>query len=110
MGNTSRKPRPSGELNYEPAPTRDRIAELGKRVVVMGDCWVVDGNRDEYASAGGKNAHRFIWESMHGPVGCDDHIHHVCQVKGCIQPNHLIRLTPEMHHVLHDAISGADLS
>ena len=80
---------------------RDALVELGKRVVVMGDCYVVDGNPDRYASAGTSNAHRYVWESIHGPIGCDDHIHHVCRTKGCIRPDHLQRLTRREHYDEH---------
>mgnify|MGYP003441490367 FL=1 len=79
----------------------DQLANLGKRVVVMGDCYVVDGEPDRYPYAGGTHAYRFVWESIHGPVGCDDHIHHVCRTKGCIRPDHLQRLTRREHYDEH---------
>lgn len=81
--------------------SRDRLVELGERVRVMGDCYVVDGEADTYAQAGGMNAHRFVWESIHGPIGCDDHIHHECRTKGCINPEHLRRLTRREHYDVH---------
>lgn len=83
------------------ARTLDPLVALGERVVVMGDCYVVDGDTDVYAHAGGMNAHRFVWESIHGPIGCDDHIHHVCRTKGCINPDHLQRLTRREHCDAH---------
>ena len=82
-------------------PRPDQLANLGKRAVVMGDCYVVDGDPDNYGWAGGMRAHRFVWESIHGPVGCDDHIHHVCRTKGCIRPDHLQRLTRREHYDEH---------
>lgn len=79
----------------------DHLAKIGKRVVVMGDCYVVDGDPDRYSCAGGTHSHRLVWESIHGPVGCDDHIHHVCRTKGCIRPDHLQRLTRREHYDEH---------
>ena len=79
----------------------DAMAKLGKRVAVMGDCYVVDGEPNAYAHAGGISAHRFVWESIHGPIGCNDHIHHTCRTKGCIRPDHLQRLTPREHYEEH---------
>lgn len=79
----------------------DPLAALGERVVVIGECYVLDGDQDRYGWAGGIHAHRFVWESIHGPIGCDDHIHHVCRTKGCIRPDHLQRLTRREHYEEH---------
>jgi hypothetical protein len=84
-----------------PKSRDDAMTKLGKRVTVMGDCYVLDGKPDEYGHVHGGSAYRYVWESIHGPIGCDDHIHHVCRTKGCIRPDHLQRLTRREHYDEH---------
>lgn len=82
--------------------TTDHLDRLGRRVTVSPDgCFLVDNDPDHYARAGGMNAHRLVWESIHGPIGCSDHIHHKCRNPGCINPNHLERLTRQEHYEEH---------
>lgn len=79
---------------------------IGRQVVVQPNgCWVLKGKADEYGVivVGGKSylAHRFIFERLVGPIRKGCHIHHVCETKGCCNPEHLRELTPSEHMSLH---------
>jgi hypothetical protein len=47
-------------------------------------------------------AHRWSYESNHGPQGIPDgfHLHHVCRRPNCVNPAHLIPVAPTMHATL----------
>lgn len=91
---------------------RDWLARVGKRVVVMGDCWVVDGKRDTYpdGAIGGvmELLHRAVYAEMHPDKDITDlHVHHECQCPGCINPAHLLALTPAEHAARHRVMRAA---
>lgn len=48
-----------------------------------------------------KRAHVLAWEAVHGPVPSGYHIHHKCEVKACVNPDHLECLTPDEHRARH---------
>ena len=87
---------------------------LGARVKVMGDCWVVDGDVDKYPSVTDLNhterANRYIWRQTHriGRLPSAVHIHHTCEVKGCINPNPLVALTASDHRRVHSGSASLD--
>lgn len=86
----------------------DPMTTLGKRVQVQPNgCWAVDGNLHEYAKFGNTNAHRWVWEAIHGPITDGDHVHHECENKGCINPAHLRRLTASEHASHHHNLKVA---
>lgn len=100
-------------------PDDDPLAVLGRRVELFDDCWVVDGKLDcypeVYAHGGSERANRYIWRQTHDVVRIRDgvHIHHTCEVKGCINPNHLVALTASDHRRVHSgsvAVQDAALS
>lgn len=76
---------------------------VGERVTVRADgCWIMDGKPDTYASTSlGGSAHRFVYETLVGPVPDGHHLHHECQHPGCVNPAHLIPLTPREHSARH---------
>lgn len=57
-----------------------------------GICGDIDGER---------LAHRISFATVHGPIPDERHIHHKCEVKDCINPDHLEMLTPTEHRSLH---------
>lgn len=88
------------------------MARLGRRVVVMGDCWVVNGEPDTYhqikSGWGQMPAHRFVYQDVTGDVlDRDMHVHHTCEVKGCIRPDHLEALSASDHMRYHAAQTSA---
>lgn len=87
----------------------DWLTRVGKRVVVMGECWVVDGRRDHYpdGSIGGvpELLHRAVYAETHPDEDISDmHVHHECLCPGCINPAHLTALTPSDHMALHQRL------
>ena len=47
-------------------------------------------------------AHRLIFEFFNGPVPTDQHVHHRCNNKGCVNPAHLAALTRSEHRRTYD--------
>ena len=87
----------------------DWVARLGERIVIMDGCWIADGRVNEYASIaiGGVSEimHRAVFAEMHPDIDITDmHVHHTCERKGCINPSHLVALTPSEHQRLHGAL------
>lgn len=46
-------------------------------------------------------AHIVMWEAEHGPVPTGCELHHTCERRLCVNPEHLIPLTREAHAALH---------
>lgn len=91
----------------------DPMIRLGRRVVIMGDCWVVNGEPDKYhqleSGRGQMQAHRFVYQEVTGDVlDSGVHVHHTCEVKGCIRPDHLEALTASDHMSHHGAKVSAE--
>ena len=89
------------------------MRRLGERVVVMGECFVVDGEPDRYSTlhvhTRQESAHRYVYAETRGVVlRRDDVIHHLCEVKGCVRPDHLLATTAEDHGRLHAGTIGVE--
>lgn len=99
---------------WDPKP--DSMERLGARIVIMGDCWVVDGKPDRYhrmtyRGARTELAHRFVYAEVNDvTLGADDVIHHLCEVKGCVRPEHLHATTASDHKRIHDGTITAEES
>jgi hypothetical protein len=48
-------------------------------------------------------AHRAMYIWTYGEIPADHHVHHTCENRLCINPDHLIALTPEEHRARHAA-------
>jgi len=45
--------------------------------------------------------HRLVFEECFGFVKKGNHIHHTCETKNCVNPEHIVELTPSEHSTLH---------
>jgi hypothetical protein len=48
-------------------------------------------------------AHRMMFENTYGPIPEGWHVHHVCNNRRCIRPDHLEAISPEKHRAIHAA-------
>jgi len=46
-------------------------------------------------------AHRFAYERAYGPIPTGYVLHHVCRCSVCVNPEHLVPMTPADHNRLH---------
>lgn len=86
-------------------------ARFGKHVTPMPNgCWAWGNDLDHYGnfavhSGGGMKtqvqAHRFAYETIVGPIPDGQHLHHICENPGCVNPAHLVPLTPSDHKHEH---------
>lgn len=66
------------------------LAEFMDRVVPdPSGCWLYNGERDRYGSHRGRPAHRVSWELHRGEIPPGMMMLHGCDVKGCVNPDHL---------------------
>lgn len=87
----------------------DLPADISGRIVPdeVPGCWLWTGyvNRQGYGTGyygdyhGG--AHRIVWMILVGPVTSEIHLHHRCQVRNCVNPEHLEPLTHDEHIARH---------
>lgn len=70
-------------------------------------CWLWDGhcNTSGYGQfrLGGpkmKLAHRYYWEQRFGSVPEGKELHHLCQIRRCVNPDHLELLSRKQHRPL----------
>jgi hypothetical protein len=85
-------------------PSKDRIAF--ESLVAMGksaDCWGWAGQFDSDMRPvfQGKYAYRIMYELRKGNIPPGLHIHHRCFNSQCLNPRHLIALSPEAHRAVH---------
>lgn len=73
--------------------------KLASRTAITPTCWLWDGALDAYGygqiavprSSPQRNikTHRLAWTLVHGPVPHDKHVLHHCDVRNCVNPDHL---------------------
>lgn len=83
-------------------------ARIGKRITVQSDgCWLYNDDRDPDQHAGTYTAkravqvHRFVYETLIGPILPGRHLHHECEIPRCCNPAHCVPLTPLEHKARH---------
>lgn len=79
---------------------------IGQRIKPRADgCWIFDGNPDGYGKVTVRGhfvrVHRWVYETLVGPIDDDCHLHHTCLTPGCCNPRHLVPLTPKEHRAAH---------
>lgn len=93
-----------------PRPEVDDTPEtkIGRKIEVQPNgCWIFNGNPHLYGSAspsrdfGTVRVHRFVYETLVGPIPEGHHLHHECDNVGCCNPEHLTPLTPKEHKARH---------
>lgn len=52
-------------------------------------------------------AHRYAYETLVGPIPDGHHLHHTCEHPGCVNPAHLVPLTPGDHAAEHARLRAA---
>lgn len=78
--------RSSGAPPWEPVLqvlTEQWMTERGVVKDVSG-CWLYQGQREKYGPF------RKVYESSHGQIRRDQKIRHTCDVRGCVNPDHLV--------------------
>jgi HNH endonuclease len=88
------------------------LEQLLRRTVADGDCLLWTGAKDgkgygnvgRMASGSHKNwiVHRLVYELVHGPIHRRLDVHHICERKDCVNPDHLEALT----RIEHQGIGG----
>jgi hypothetical protein len=51
-------------------------------------------------------AHRYVYEQRHGPIEPGMHLHHRCENRRCVNPDHLEPLTPKAHAATKRMVRG----
>lgn len=104
-----------------PAPLthEERVQRWLGRIVIDAEtgCWLWQGARDNkgYASANKPRGeaprivrvHRVFYEEFGGAIPEDHVLHHRCEVRHCVYPNHLLPLTRGEHLDEHDITERA---
>jgi len=74
------------------------------------ECWIWQGTLDKrgYGRVRGESgkvgrAYRVVYEAHVGPIPEGLHLHHHCEVKACVNPDHLEPMTGVEHAAWHDA-------
>lgn len=80
---------------------------IGERITPQPNgCWLFDTGPDKYGQAvlaGSQmgSVHRFVYETLVGPIPDGYHVHHLCETPGCCNPSHLEPMSPGDHRRRH---------
>lgn len=83
--------------------------EIGEQIVPQSNgCWLWRDQPDMYGdtSVQGiriRRMHVWVYELLVGPVPTGWHLHHECETPGCVNPAHLMPLSPGDHMARHRA-------
>lgn len=70
------------------------------------NCWVWTGSLSwkgypvKYVGDTQYKVHRKVYSDIYGGITEGNQIHHLCEVKQCINPSHLVEVTPAHHSQL----------
>lgn len=80
----------------------------GRATVTDDGCWVWQRSRTSagygafWLNGGTFGAHRVMFESVYGPIPDGLHVHHICEVRLCVNPAHLAAVTPQQNTLASD--------
>ena len=84
---------------------RNHETRLGKFIKPqVNGCWLYTGAQNSQGYGVDRevgSVHRFIYETLVGEIPEGYHLHHICEVKACCNPEHLEPLTPADHAEWH---------
>jgi hypothetical protein len=75
-------------------------------------CWLWQGfvMANGYAYFGGKRAHRTIYQFFNEDLTQKQHLHHICEIKHCVNPDHLQKIDSAAHNRYHQVGRALTLS
>ena len=79
------------------------LTRLKNKIIIENNCWIWNGAKNNwgygFSSIKGKaiTAHRLSYIFHKGVVPNNKEIHHICNNKLCINPEHLISVTKKEH-------------
>lgn len=84
----------------------DREGPVPEACPELGPCWIWKGTRKKgYGMIRVLGcmvlAYKYAWELVNGSVPDDKELHHKCEVKSCVRPDHLEPLTRVEHKAVH---------
>lgn len=99
-------------LIYSTADKNDDNHEtrIGRRIQPQPNgCWIYGDDPDKYGSDRKLvvRVHRFVYETLVGPIPKGHHLHHKCQTPACCNPAHLEPLSPDEHAKAHKDLRAA---
>lgn len=101
-----------GALSPKLIPGAGMERTIAKNITVQPDgCWHWRGRPDRYGVTRWNNefwyAHRLLYCMFNKITGTPPgmHVHHRCEVRGCVNPDHLVLLAHSDHSALHAAKS-----
>lgn len=100
-----------------PVPTlsADDIERFSQFFRAGSGCWVWEGARDAKGYGQFKVngqawwAHRVAYTLAHGPIRAGMWVHHVCNNPRCVNPDHLVEVTPRENSEEAAIDSGAEV-
>src|SRR5258708_1151907 len=73
------------------------------------DCWHWNGKHEKSRPIfNGEKPYRVAYQLRNGDLRSGNHVHHKCENCACVNPHHLVQLTPEEHVAAHKAIHRKD--
>lgn len=69
----------------------------------IGDCvlWRGSLHNEGYGQDGAQLAHRVAYKKAKGPIPYGKELHHICENRRCVNPDHLLPVTRSEHKLIH---------
>lgn len=82
------------------------------RIIKDGECWLWTGPKDRdgygqhYLDGKVRVAHRSVYILLRGEIPENNHLHHTCKNKACVNPEHLMPVSYREHASIHRESEG----